>query len=346
MTVAAGTLPVKAAPVPNCYLCGSPGIAIQKDLQDTLCHVPGRWCVRECERCGLVWLDPRPLPSELAKIYVNYPTHRPSVPNRTGNPPMRTRLKRAILGYACGYPLEAASVTERALAQIVASIPPIRDVVEGSVMWLPAAARGRVLDVGCGNGGFLARMRGLGWETYGVEPDPAAVDAAQRLFDLDVTCATLDEADFPNDRFDVVTLNHVIEHVADPVGLLLECLRVLRPNGQLIVVTPNVESWGRRYFGPSWRGWEVPRHFFLFNVRTLGECASRSGFARIQVRTTAKGARFIWASSGSAPQQDHSTWSRGLAGHAVWFMEHIAAQRHSVGEELVLVAAKPPEPIA
>lgn len=90
------------------------------------------------------------------------------------------------------------------------------------IMYSDGARKGRLLDVGCGSGEFLAQMRELGWDVFGVEPDPQAARVAREQFGLTVWPGALAEASFPDGFFDAVTLNHVIEHVADPPWLAAE----------------------------------------------------------------------------------------------------------------------------
>jgi SAM-dependent methyltransferase len=137
------------------------------------------------------------------------------------------------------------------------------------VMGLHASSRGRLLDVGCGNGAFLAKMRDLGWEVVGVKPDPEAARVAREDFGVTVFEGRLEEAGLSDGSLDTITMHHVIEHISDPVDVLRECYRILKPSGILVIVTPNLNALGRHLMGMSWRGWEVPRHFTLYLRRAL-----------------------------------------------------------------------------
>ncbi len=75
----------------------------------------------------------------------------------------------------------------------------------------------------------------------------------------------------------LLSLTHVIEHVHDPVDLLRECGRVLRPGGRMMVETPNAESSGHRLFGIAWHGLDAPRHLYLFSPTSLLVCAQKAG---------------------------------------------------------------------
>lgn len=333
----------------RCLLCGSAGAPLYHGLRDRLFGAPGTWALMQCTNpmCRLVWLDPRPVPTDIARLYDEYFTHT------ANNPPpevsrVRALVRNAVLAGRLGYGGLARSVTAKWSGKVLALAGPVREMVELSVMTLRGPANGRLLDVGCGNGRFLAMMRSLGWEVAGVEPDGKAAQVAQERFGLTVHEGTLEEAGFPDDTFDAVTMNHVIEHLWDPVATLRECRRVLKPRGRLVVVTPNIEALGYRLFREAWRGLEVPRHLYLFSMRTLRACAAQAGLRVLQLRSTARTARWMWAASwvirrdqtlpgGSPAEPSLRLWLGGLAFQAI---EHGLCLSRDAGEELVLVGKK------
>jgi SAM-dependent methyltransferase len=108
----------------------------------------------------------------------------------------------------------------------------------------------RVLDVGCGRGlsvnndpgaSALAGIRSGSAELWGCEPDPDIVPSPLLHH---FARGTLEDADLPRDYFDVVYAHLVVEHVADPIAFLSKALRILRPGGRLLFITPNE----RHYF--------------------------------------------------------------------------------------------------
>lgn len=111
------------------------------------------------------------------------------------------------------------------------------------MQWLEANEKGRPLDVGCGNGAYIDQMRQLGWDVVGIEPDGEAASTAMKS-GLNVFRGSLEDAKFPAEHFDIVTMNHVIEHVANPAILLKECRRVLKPVGRLVVATTKYQEHG------------------------------------------------------------------------------------------------------
>jgi 2-polyprenyl-3-methyl-5-hydroxy-6-metoxy-1,4-benzoquinol methylase len=135
----------------------------------------------------------------------------------------------------------------------------------------------------------------MGWGVVGVEPDKQAVKVARERFGLNVLEGVLEEIASPDDTFDAITMNHVVEHLPDPINTFRECGRILKKGGRLVMTTPNIESLGYRMYQEAWRGLEVPRHLFLFSPPTLRACVERSGLQLLELRTTARTARWMWA---------------------------------------------------
>ena len=337
---------IRVTPAPRCYLCGERGTTAYAGLHDRLFSVPGVWSLRRCPACALVWLDPQPRRESHAALYAQYYTHAPAAetPDRLAG--VRHAVRRLVLAAAYGYEELATGRLERAVGRLLSWIGPLREIVGGSVRWLEGAHRGHLLDVGAGNGHFLAHMRDLKWDVMGVEPDPSAVRVAVERFGVPMTHGTLDTARLPLPACDAITLFHVLEHVPDPVATLEHVKRLLRAGGQVVVVTPNAESLAQRLFGADWRGWEPPRHLFVFSPATLRTCAERAGLQVRQVRTTARGAFFIWRACRRLRRQARSTrapprgweWLYSCEGLFFWALEHALVKARPWGEEIVLIA--------
>lgn len=343
---------ISSKPAPACYLCGQPGEILYRQQRDRLYAAPGIWDIRICRRCGLAWLDPRPDPEAISTLYVGYSTHVlntalhvfAGVPAAIGN---------AVLAARLGYRELSKGRLHLVLGWLASWLPIVYESVQLSVMGLAATHRGRLIDVGCGNGAFLARMRDLGWTVAGVEPDPEAVRIARDYFGLSIFQGTLAEANFPEVSTDVITMHHVLEHVFDPIGLLLECYRILRPGGILIAVTPNLESLGRHIFKSYWRGWEVPRHIFVFSPHAVKHCFKQAGLRVIAVWTSVRMARWMWRQSrllkshGKLVAESGGLvrWWLRLEGLVFQFLEGALRNIRPCGEEIVVVAKKETEKI-
>lgn len=143
--------------------------------------------------------------------------------------------------------------------------------------WLDRA-RGRLLDVGCGTGEFLAHARDVGWDVLGVEPSARAADQAEQL---GIPVRRTDDLTTVTDGpFDAITMWHVLEHLHDPGATLDAARRLLAPGGRLLVGVPNHTSLdAAAYGGDAWYAWDVPRHLWHFTPATLGRLLARHGFA-------------------------------------------------------------------
>jgi SAM-dependent methyltransferase len=161
-------------------------------------------------------------------------------------------------------------------------------------MYISDLTPGRLLDVGCGNGLFLKRMSDLGWIAQGVETDTRSARVARETYGFEVYGGTLQDAGFPADSFDAITMSHVIEHLRDPLLVLAECRRILKPGGVLVVTTPNYKCLGHRCFGRRWLGLDPPRHLYVFSRKSLDLMANRTGFSRPKTRTSAARADMIF----------------------------------------------------
>lgn len=109
---------------------------------------------------------------------------------------------------------------------------------------------------------------GTGWRVEGVDFDPGAVEVA-RASGLEVRLESLESQRYPDQSFDAVTMVHLIEHTHDPVGLIHESRRILKPRGQLVILTPNARFGGMRCSAPRGKG--LTRRG-TFRSSRLGRC--------------------------------------------------------------------------
>lgn len=172
---------------------------------------------------------------------------------------------------------------------------------------------GRFLDIGCGLGFFMESVRRhAGWEVYGVEFGAGAVEFARRELGLDVRRGSLAEANFPEGFFDYIQIRNVLEHVTDPVALLRECRRILKPAGTFHLFVPNgaVDSLDLiRFEREEGRpGVSKSGHLFFFPRRTLLRMFEEAGFAVTRARTY--GIRRGLGSLGLWPRAARK-WKRG-----------------------------------
>jgi len=289
---------------PDCLLCRQPGELRYLDLPDRLFGVPGRFRLRTCRRCGLLWLDPRPAAEDLAECYREYYTHQPAPPAppaaaRRRLASLRDALRMSILCGHYGYrhlPHRHGSLCR--LGPLLASLPLLRyravydDMRERFPPYSPDPDA-LLVDVGCGRGDYLRRMQGLGWKVLGVESDPSS-GALAAAAGIPIRRGTLREAALPEGTVTQVTFQHVLEHLPDPAAEIRESYRILKPGGRLVLYTPNAGSLCHRLFRESWMALDPPRHLCLFSGGGLGELLGRSPFRRHRVVSVSKAAKLTY----------------------------------------------------
>lgn len=212
----------------------------------------------KCPRCGLVVNATLPVREEMGRIY---PRNYYSFTDSNGE----SQLFRAL-----------RSKIERAKA--------------GQLRQSIGKDRAAVIDIGCGVGrmlDMLAMQGSSGWRFAGVEIGADAAATARqkghevRAGDFDF----LDLSDWKG-RFDLAIMHQVIEHTRYPRDTIAKANALLAPGGILSIETPDLDSWDRRIFGRKyWGGWHIPRHFFLFDKKSLGALAESMGFEVITVRS-------------------------------------------------------------
>jgi SAM-dependent methyltransferase len=328
--------------VPACPICGDERRALFfEDLTDRLWFsAPGRWSLYRCHSCSSAFLDPRPTRSTISRAYSSYYTHaaQPAPPRPEYSGDFRTALLNGYLNARYGYDLSPAS----RLGPLVARIFPKRRWYSDRLVrnLSSPAGEGRLLDIGCGTGEFLAQMRRAGWLVKGLEPDVQAA-ARARSAGVPVVNAALEDSEFAPDSFDAITMSHVIEHLHDPLGALRICRRILQPDGLLWIATPNLDAMGRKAFGRDWIGLDPPRHLVLFTRASLANALGTAGFERQQFLVDYSAERVFPCSAavaaGEDPRDSRVVWRHRSSLHilAADMAARIAPRR---AEELVVLA--------
>jgi SAM-dependent methyltransferase len=154
-----------------------------------------------------------------------------------------------------------------------------------------AGATGPLLDVGCGDGAFLAAARAAGFQAQGTEFSPYAAALVRERLGVPVAEGELPDAALPQGAFGTVTLWHSLEHTRDPLAVLRAAHRALRPGGLLVVAVPNAEDRVFRWLYRLARGApphlfapdDRELHLFYFSARSLEAILRRADFGAIRI---------------------------------------------------------------
>lgn len=230
-----------------CVNCGENNFKKIHSGKDRLHGLPGEFSLDQCCSCGLHTVHPRLSLTESAKYYPSNYISYPIAPEDEKS--FFSRWDR-IYG------------RNKRCREILKRVGP----------------GGRVLDIGCATGIFLSGMQKKGWECYGLEPSEYAAQYAHNRFGLEIFNGYLDDAPYPENFFDLITLWDVLEHLPDPAASLKKIQRLLKPGGWLVLSLPNTKAWECVWFGKYWVGWDVPRHYNIFSPDTIIQFLNKCDF--------------------------------------------------------------------
>jgi len=213
----------------ECILCGS-------STRELLIEKDS-WQVCRCTNCGLGFLDPRPSEDEIKILYGKEYFSR---------------------SYDKGFDPDSVEFKKR-LSQETHRIRFFRGFKK----------RGRILDIGCGNGYFLAACRAEGYDVQGLDISDWASEFAVERLGIPVITGEIDSVGIPSNSYDIISMWHFLEHTRNPRMTISKVLSWLKSDGILIIDVPNYESTDARLNREEWVGWQLPYHLYHFTPESL-----------------------------------------------------------------------------
>ena len=262
--------------ISNCPICNNKNILFVFKQNDKNLNINGEFSAYNCQNCKCIFLNPRPSFKELSKYYSSDKYYSLSKVNLSAKTKLKIRL----------YEIYFNKEKNNLLLKLFFS--PLKFIVRGTEL----IKNGKVLDVGCGSGQFLYEMRELGMQPYGVEPGEFD-RASNEKYKLNIKNCELIYAKYQANFFDVITMNHVLEHVPNPKETLLEIKRILKKNGKFIIGVPNTNSLAYKLFRKNWHQLDVPRHLIDYSASNLTYLLKKTGFKIKKVRYNSRPNQFV-----------------------------------------------------
>jgi SAM-dependent methyltransferase len=228
--------------ITNCPVCGGTSFEHFLTCKDYTVSQES-FNIVSCKECNFKFTNPRPDDSEIWKYYksedyVSHSDTRKGLINRLYHA-VRSRTLKQKLGLISKY-----------------------------------VSRGTILDYGCGTGMFLKTCSDAGWRSYGFEPDPDA----RRLASEKKLNVVKSKDELASQRFDIISLWHVLEHVTDLAPTLQFFSGSISDRGRLIIAVPNYTCDDANHYKEFWAGYDVPRHIYHFEINTLSRLLGKHGF--------------------------------------------------------------------
>lgn len=276
-----------------CNLCGSSSVRDIFVAIDWDSKAYESFKIVQCEKCGLIYTNPRPTKEVLYKYYYSpdYYTHK-----KKSFMPLQPIPHRFIS--------KAKDYCKKIIKKIIylsnkKDLSPIHRIMgfllfQGFIThfhtkgrWGLIGEKGKLLDVGCGNGAYLYALKN-DWliadkiECFGIDIDSKAIENTKKM-GIDAKVADSENIPFNESFFDIVAMKHSLEHMPNPAKTFREILRVIKPGGKIIIEVPNIESIGVKLLKDKWAGLDAPRHLYHYSPGTLRKILEKTGFEILAV---------------------------------------------------------------
>jgi 2-polyprenyl-3-methyl-5-hydroxy-6-metoxy-1,4-benzoquinol methylase len=233
--------------IQNCYCCGKSDFRLYTEARDY--YSDEYFKIVQCNNCHFIFTNPRPAVTEIGRYYTS--------PDYMSHQSHSKGITHSIYRYARNY-------MKRKKLKLIQNA-------------VGKNAEFSLLDFGCGTGDFLGFIKQNNISAEGVEPDEQAREVAKNVNHVD-TYSLEDSKNIENDKYDVITLWHVLEHVHDLHNQIDLFYKWLKPNGKLIIAVPNIESYDAAKYGKYWDALDVPRHIYHFSPACLKQITEQHHF--------------------------------------------------------------------
>jgi 2-polyprenyl-3-methyl-5-hydroxy-6-metoxy-1,4-benzoquinol methylase len=232
----------------KCIVCDGSKCKIFREVEDKFIRERVRYF--KCEKCGLIFLHPQPL-EELKRV---------------GLYPKQYRYR--------GARRELIRFTKEVFVGRFVLVSPKSIHLNFLERWGFRKKRGKVLDIGTGHGRFLYLLKMRGWEVLSVDPSPYCANIINKFLRIPTIQAGAEDFKITDEKFDLVSMISILEHLSDPVQILHKLKRVLKKNGKIYVVTIHI-SLNKLY----------ATHLFQFTETTVVKLLKKMGFVTEFIKT-------------------------------------------------------------
>ncbi|MEM1407573.1 MAG: class I SAM-dependent methyltransferase [Bacteroidota bacterium] len=228
----------------HCPVCGSHSLQNDRIIKDHSISQE-EFALTKCRQCEFLFTNPRPTPDRLSGYYesAEYISHQ----NKSNT--LINWIYSIARKFTLSWKFELISKYLKT---------------------------GKALDIGCGTGHFLAKLKSKGWTVHGVEPDAGARTIAAEQLENDTIVNSLDKIN-PKNKYDLISLWHVLEHIPDLADYLIRIKLLLNKNGRIFIAVPNHNSFDATHYKNYWAAYDVPRHLYHFNQSSMKTLAQKYG---------------------------------------------------------------------
>jgi 2-polyprenyl-3-methyl-5-hydroxy-6-metoxy-1,4-benzoquinol methylase len=260
----------------NCQYCQSNEYTTIITAPDWINKIPGSFNIVKCKKCGFVYTNPQPHPENIDYFYPNSTSYyQPQMPNFVTK---RKKIIHHTYSTYLGYPRKNKLMRQ--------SLWPLSLLLKRKIMQdgIPRyKTNGKLLDIGSSYGAFLAEMKYLGWTVKGIEMNEKASLFGRKELGLDIQSIKLENLKAET-KYDVITMRMFLEHVYSPNQTLNIVKNLLKADGELIIIVPDINGIERKIFGKYAYTNQVPTHLVHFSPITIKKFLQANGFDKITIK--------------------------------------------------------------
>jgi 2-polyprenyl-3-methyl-5-hydroxy-6-metoxy-1,4-benzoquinol methylase len=264
--------------IKQCEICGNKQFELLFKQNDKNLNIPEKFSIFKCNKCGIIFLNPQPSFKELEKHYSSEKYY--SLKKINTKESKKTRFKLKL------YDIYFNRKNKNLLLKI--AFYPIKFIIRGTKIEKDK----NILDIGSGSGQFLYDMKELGMKVHGIEPGDFNEKEAKK-YELNIEKKDLIKYKEKKAYFDIITMNHVLEHVNNPKEVIQKINFLLKSQGLFIIGVPNTNSLASAIFGKNWHQLDIPRHLFDYSNKNLRSLLEKNGFKILKIRYNSRPNQFV-----------------------------------------------------
>jgi 2-polyprenyl-3-methyl-5-hydroxy-6-metoxy-1,4-benzoquinol methylase len=257
-------MPDKFEKIDTCPYCGCNSFVKFLSAPDRFSKRNEVFDTMKCAQCGLVFQNPRVKEEFIGEYYAegdDLGYYRIPFPRQKT---LLVKIKEFISKQTLIQHLEYNSLGRKNIFMKLIVFPFIRVLkIKSTPTFVPG---GRLFEIGCSHGEHLKEMKGLGWDVSGLEMSERMAEYAESI-GLNVVAKRIEDVEYSDNSFNVVTMSMVLEHLYDPFGNLVRITKWLKPKGQLIFSIPYIKGVEFNIFKEYAYGLQLPHHITFMNKK-------------------------------------------------------------------------------
>jgi len=255
----------------NCPICTSKNFRIIGKAKDFYNDFEGEFTYSKCSNCGFIYTNPRPTKD---KVHLLYPDNAGYLTPKKISP--ISEKTKFLLIKKFNYSNLNSNYKFKFLLPFLSTrklkIQSFPNFIDG----------GNFLDIGSSYGDHLYKMKSIGWNCKGIELNKNSANYAISILNLDIKSCLIEDYS-ESEKFNIVHMGMVLEHIIDPKEILNKVNKLLKDDGVFIFSVPNITSFEGVVFRNYWYSLHLPMHLNHFNRKSIKNLLKDFGFNNIKI---------------------------------------------------------------